>query len=49
MVTATHSLAHDEVLEAGGQGVIRKDHLTHLLPAALAHALELKHLDADRS
>ena len=43
MITATHSIGHEEVLDAGGQGVIRKDHLTYLLPAALAHALELKH------
>jgi CheY-like chemotaxis protein len=43
MVTATHSLEHRQAVKAGGQGVIRKDHLTHLLPAALALALELKH------
>ncbi len=42
MVTVTHSICHDEVLAAGGQGVVRKDHLTHLLPAAVANALELK-------
>jgi DNA-binding response OmpR family regulator len=41
MVTVTHSIAHDEVLSAGGQGVIRKDHLIHILPAAIANALEL--------
>lgn len=41
MVTVTHSINHDEVLAAGGQGVIRKDHLIHLLPAAIANALEL--------
>jgi len=41
MVTVTHSIAHDEVLRAGGQGVIRKDHLIHILPAAIANALEL--------
>lgn len=42
MVTVTHSINHDEVLAAGGQGVIRKDHLIHLLPAAIANALELR-------
>jgi len=42
MVTVTHSIGHDEVLAAGGQGVLRKDHLIHLLPAAIANALELK-------
>ena len=42
MVTVTHSINHDEVLAAGGQGVIRKDHLIHVLPAAIANALELK-------
>src|ERR1044072_2834558 len=42
VVTVTHSIDHDEVLAAGGQGVVRKDHLTHLLPAAVANALELK-------
>ena len=42
LVTVTHTLDHDEVLAAGGQGVIRKDHLIHLLPAAIANALELK-------
>ena len=42
MVTVTHSIGHDEVLAAGGQGVIRKDHLIHVLPAAIANALELK-------
>jgi DNA-binding response OmpR family regulator len=41
MVTVTHSIEHDEVLAAGGQGVIRKDHLIHVLPAAIASALEL--------
>ena len=42
LMTATHSINHDEVLAAGGQGVIRKDHLTHVLPVAIASALELK-------
>ena len=48
LVTVTHSLDHDEVLAAGGQGVIRKDHLIHLLPVALANALELKLTDMTR-
>ena len=42
LVTVTHSIDHDEVLAAGGQGVIRKDHLIHVLPVAVANALELK-------
>ena len=42
LVTVTHSIEHDEVLAAGGQGVIRKDHLIHVLPAAIANALELR-------
>jgi len=41
MFTATHSIEHATVLAAGGQGVIRKDHLTHVLPVAIANALEL--------
>ena len=40
--TATHSMDHDTVLAAGGQGLLRKDHLVHLLPVAIANALELK-------
>jgi CheY-like chemotaxis protein len=42
MFTVTHSMDHDTVLAAGGQGVIRKDHLIQILPAAIANALELK-------
>jgi DNA-binding response OmpR family regulator len=42
MFTVTHSIQHDTVLAAGGQGVIRKDHLVHVLPAAIANALELR-------
>jgi Response regulator containing CheY-like receiver, AAA-type ATPase, and DNA-binding domains len=42
MFTVTHSMDHDTVLAAGGQGVIRKDHLTYVLPVAIANALELK-------
>lgn len=42
MFTVTHSMDHDTVLAAGGQGIIRKDHLTHVLPFAIANALELK-------
>jgi DNA-binding response OmpR family regulator len=41
MFTVTHSIQHDTVLAAGGQGIIRKDHLVHILPAAIANALEL--------
>ncbi|HYX27026.1 MAG TPA: response regulator [Pyrinomonadaceae bacterium] len=42
LVTVTHSIEHNEVLAAGGQGVIRKDHLIHVLPVAIANALEPK-------
>lgn len=42
MFTVTHSMDHDTVLAAGGQGVIRKDHLTYVLPVAIANALELR-------
>jgi CheY-like chemotaxis protein len=42
MFTVTHSIEHDAVLAAGGQGVIRKDHLTQVLPVAIANALELR-------
>src|SRR5436190_3404216 len=41
MVTVTHSIGHDEVLNAGGQGVIRKDQLIHVLRLAIANALEV--------
>lgn len=40
LVTATHSLDHEQVIAEGGQGVLRKDHLAQLLPAAVASALE---------
>ena len=42
LVTVTHSVLHDDVIAAGGQGVFRKDHLIHVLPVAIANALELK-------
>jgi len=42
LVTVTHSILHDEVIAAGGQGVFRKDHLIQVLPVAIANALELK-------
>ena len=42
IVTATHSIEHERALANGAQGVMRKDHLTHLLPAAVAHAIELR-------
>ena len=42
MFTVTHSIEHDTVLAAGGQGIIRKDHLIHVLPIAIANALELR-------
>jgi CheY-like chemotaxis protein len=42
LVTGTHSITHEQVLAVGGQGVIRKDHLSMLLPVAAASALEVK-------
>ena len=42
LVTCTHSISHEEVTAVGGQGVIRKDHLSYLLPVAAAGALDLK-------
>ena len=42
LVTVTHTVRHDEVIAAGGKGVFRKDHLIHILPVAIANALELK-------
>jgi len=41
LVTCTHSISHEEVIAVGGQGVIRKDHLSHLLPVAAVRALEV--------
>jgi CheY-like chemotaxis protein len=41
LVTVTHTITHDDVIAAGGQGVFRKDHLIHLLPVAIANSLEL--------
>ena len=41
LVTCTHTLSHEEVTAVGGQGVIRKDRLSHLLPVAAARALEV--------
>ena len=40
LVTATHSIEHEEVIAHGGQGVLRKDHLAQLLPMAVTSALE---------
>ena len=40
LVTATHSIEHEQVIAEGGQGVMRKDHLAQLLPMAVASALE---------
>lgn len=45
LATCTHSISHEQVRAVGGQGVIRKDHLSHLLPVAAASALEVKFLD----
>ena len=40
LVTATHSIEHEQVIAEGGQGVLRKDHLAQLLPMAVTSALE---------
>ena len=40
LVTATHSIEHEQVIAVGGQGVMRKDRLAQLLPVAVASALE---------
>jgi CheY-like chemotaxis protein len=42
LVTATHSITHDQVVAVGGQGVIRKDHLPQILPIAVARGLEVR-------
>jgi len=42
LVTATHSITHEQVIAVGGQGVIRKDRLSYLLPVSIASALEVK-------
>ena len=42
IITATHSISHEEAISAGAQGVMRKDHLAQLLPAAVAQLHELK-------
>jgi CheY-like chemotaxis protein len=41
LVTATHTLEHEQVAAVGGQGVIRKDRLPQLLPVAVARAREV--------
>ena len=41
-ITATHSITHEEAVAVGGQGVVRKDHFMQVLPAAVAHAFEVK-------
>src|SRR5258706_12691567 len=46
LVTATHSIAHEQVIAVGGQGVIRKDRLPQMLPVAVACTLEVKILEA---
>jgi CheY-like chemotaxis protein len=42
VVTAAHTITHEQVVAVGGQGVVRKDRLTHLLPVAVARVLELR-------
>lgn len=41
VVTGTHSITHEQVLAVGGQGVIRKEYLSYLLPVAAVRALEV--------
>jgi CheY-like chemotaxis protein len=45
LITATHTITHEQILAVGGQGVIRKDRLSHMLPMAVARTLEVKLLD----
>jgi CheY-like chemotaxis protein len=45
LVTCTHTITHEQVIAVGGQGVIRKDRLSHLLPVAVASAFEVKFLE----
>jgi len=42
LVTSTHIIQHEQVLAVGGQGVIRKDRLSQLLPVAVARAREVR-------
>jgi CheY-like chemotaxis protein len=45
LVTCTHSISHEQVIAVGGQGVIRKDRLSHLLPMAVARTFEVTLLE----
>jgi CheY-like chemotaxis protein len=45
LVTATHTLTHEQVIAVGAQGVIRKDRLPYVLPAAVASLMEMKFLE----
>jgi CheY-like chemotaxis protein len=47
LVTATHTITHEQVIAVGGQGVIRKDRLSHLLPVAVARTLEVTLLESE--
>ena len=47
IMTASHSITHEQAVSAGAQGVMRKDHLAQLLPGAVARLLELR-LDMSR-
>jgi CheY-like chemotaxis protein len=42
LVTGTHTITHEQVIAVGGQGVIRKDHLFHVLPVAVVRAIEVR-------
>ena len=42
LVTCTHSITHEQAVAVGAQGIVRKEHLAYLLPAAAARAFEVK-------
>jgi CheY-like chemotaxis protein len=42
LITADPALSHEDVIAAGGQGLLRKDHFGLMLPAAVAQMLDLK-------
>jgi CheY-like chemotaxis protein len=42
VITATHKITHEQVVAVGGQGVIRKERLSQILPIAIARVLELR-------
>lgn len=42
MITATHTITHEQAVTVGAQGVLRKDRFSNILPVAIARVLELK-------